>query len=146
MSEARRNPLYAWEMLAFIGRSADTRSDLLATTEVPNWVLMYLQDVAEALGTMARGHKLDSDAEHPLTAPAGAETITPAQALAEVPRVLGLARQGWSAFASYRRDDFRDSARLRLELGGEAREELQRSLKLAHRRSLRRALRRARGV
>jgi hypothetical protein len=147
MREKRRNPLYAWQMLEFLAFSAGTgtRSDPLATTEVPNWVLWYLQDVAEALCTMARGHRLESGAERRLTAAAGTETITPAEALAEVPRVLGLAHQGWNAFAAYHRDDLRDSALLRLELGGEEREELQRFLKLKHSRSLRRALSRARG-
>jgi hypothetical protein len=131
--EARRNPLSVWTMLEFVKVFKDDWSDPQTMVEVPAWAFKYLKDVAEAFGAMAVSGE-------------GEDKITPARALAEVPRVLGLARQGWNAFAAYRRDDLRENALLRLEVGGEKRAEVQRSLGLKHDRSLRRALRRARGA
>jgi hypothetical protein len=143
MAETRHNPLYAWKMLEFIGAFPGARSDPQASTAVPNWVFWYLRDVAEALCDMGCGHAPDSDARR--VGAAAGNAITPAKALAKVSQVLRLASQGWNAFATYYRDELREEAWVRIEVGGEDREELQRHLGLTHERSLRRALRRARG-
>jgi hypothetical protein len=111
------NPLYLWEMLVRIDLRANNWDDPHAKSEVRNWVLADLARVAEAFVKMGKGNALDATPPRWDVPAAGLETITPKQALAEVPRVLGFTKPGRNAFASYRRDQLREVADIKARTG-----------------------------
>jgi hypothetical protein len=142
-----QNALHIWEAIEeFAGgarfrdaATAQAWKDPHAMIEMPTWVLWHLWNVADQLLAMGRGHARDSK-EDPRDIPAaGEETIAPAAALAEALHVLGFARQGWNAFAAYRRDQLRKNA-VCCAYFGYSREELRQYLGLQTDRALSREL------
>jgi hypothetical protein len=137
-----QNPLYLWEMIeTFVGWSGhgSAAKNPHGMTELPNWVVWFLDTVAYKLLAMGRGHARDSK-ENPHHIPAaGDETITPKEALAETLRVMGFVRPGRNAFAAYRRDQLRENAAICIEFNDDP-AEVARYLGVKTPRSLRREL------
>jgi hypothetical protein len=121
--EESGNPLYLWETIEeFAGLSGlyrKPRKNPHAMTALSNWVVWCLLVMAEELLAMGRGHARTSKADPRDVPAAGDETITPAQALAEVPRVLRLVKPGRNAFAAMRRDQLRENAVCSANFGSE---------------------------
>jgi len=86
----RNNPLYAWYAIHLC---------LANDRQMPDWCAAYLREAAERIVEL-----IEACNRFPGHGKLRRRVVSPTQATGEVPMALGLARQGWSAFAEHKAD------------------------------------------